>query len=178
MGVPRLGVISELQLPAYATDTAMRDPSLICDLHHSSLQCQILNPLSEARVEPASSWIIVGLVTTSHRNSRGESFKFWKCLGLQEVVHRFHNAFAHLCFHFLCLTPLKNLRVLPPREPETSSSEFKHCSIDFFFFFFFFFWFFRATPEAYGESQARGLIRAVVASLCQSHSNTTSESHL
>ena len=29
-----------------------------------------------------------------------------------------------------------------------------------------------AIPEAYGGSQARGLIRAVVASLCQSHSNT------
>ena len=47
MEVPRLGVELELQLPAYAT--AMRDPSHICDLHHNSQQCQILNPLSEAR---------------------------------------------------------------------------------------------------------------------------------
>ena len=40
---------SELQLLAYATATATTDPSRICDLHHSSRQCQILNSLSEAR---------------------------------------------------------------------------------------------------------------------------------
>ena len=33
MEVPRLGVQSELWLPAYATATAMQDPSRICDLH-------------------------------------------------------------------------------------------------------------------------------------------------
>ena len=49
MEVPRLGVESELQLPAYTTATATWDPSHVCDLHHSSLQHQILNPLSEAR---------------------------------------------------------------------------------------------------------------------------------
>ena len=49
MEVPRLGVKSELQLPAYTTATATQDLSSICDLHHSSWQCQILNPLSEAR---------------------------------------------------------------------------------------------------------------------------------
>ena len=32
MEVPRLGVQSELQLPAYTTTTATRDPSPICDL--------------------------------------------------------------------------------------------------------------------------------------------------
>ena len=49
MEVPRLGVESERQLPACATATAMPDLSHICDLHHSSRQCQILSPLSEAR---------------------------------------------------------------------------------------------------------------------------------
>ena len=49
MEVPKLGIESELQLPAYATGTAKWDPSCICDLYHSSWQCQILNPLSEAR---------------------------------------------------------------------------------------------------------------------------------
>ena len=39
----------ELQLLAYARATATRDPSRICDLHHSSRQCQILNPQSRAR---------------------------------------------------------------------------------------------------------------------------------
>ena len=45
MEVPRLGVESELQLPACAAE----DLNRVCDLHHSSLQCQILNPLREAR---------------------------------------------------------------------------------------------------------------------------------
>ena len=49
MKVPRLGVKSELQLPAQVTATATLDLSHICDLHHSSWQRQILNPLSEAR---------------------------------------------------------------------------------------------------------------------------------
>ena len=49
MEVPRLGVESELQLLAYATATATRDPSCIFDLHGRSQQRQILNPLGEAR---------------------------------------------------------------------------------------------------------------------------------
>ena len=49
MEVPRLGVKSELQLPAYTTDMAVWDPSRIWDLLHSSGQHWILNPLSEAR---------------------------------------------------------------------------------------------------------------------------------
>ena len=49
MEVPRLGVELELQLPTYATATAMPDPSGVCDLRPSSQQHQILNPLSEAR---------------------------------------------------------------------------------------------------------------------------------
>ena len=50
MDVPRLGVESELQLLAYTTATATATPDLshICELHHSSRQCRILNPLSEA----------------------------------------------------------------------------------------------------------------------------------
>ena len=36
-------------IEAVATATAMQDPSHVCDLHHSSQQCQILNPLSKAR---------------------------------------------------------------------------------------------------------------------------------
>ena len=46
MEVPRRGAISELQLPAYTTDTSTQDLSLICDLHRSSWQPQILDPLS------------------------------------------------------------------------------------------------------------------------------------
>ena len=46
MEVPKLGVKTELQLPAYtiAIATATLDLSCICDLHHSSQQCWILTP--------------------------------------------------------------------------------------------------------------------------------------
>ena len=49
MEIPGLGVELEMQLPTYATATAMQDMSRICELHHSSGQHWILNPLSEAR---------------------------------------------------------------------------------------------------------------------------------
>ena len=49
MEAPRLETEMELQLQAYATAIATWDPSLICNLHHSSQQCRILNPLSETR---------------------------------------------------------------------------------------------------------------------------------
>ena len=61
MEVPRLGDESELQLLACTTTIAMRDPSQVCDLHHSSRQCWIFNPLSEARdwthVLMDTSWV-------------------------------------------------------------------------------------------------------------------------
>ena len=58
--VPRLGTELKLQLLAHATATAScgvarrcssdpRDLSQVCDLHHSSQQWRILNPLSKAR---------------------------------------------------------------------------------------------------------------------------------
>ena len=34
---------------AYARPSATRDPSRVCNLHHSSQQRRIINPLSEAR---------------------------------------------------------------------------------------------------------------------------------
>ena len=49
MEVPRLGVRSKLQLPAYTTATATPDLSPICNVDHSSRQHPVLNPLSKAR---------------------------------------------------------------------------------------------------------------------------------
>ena len=49
MEVPRLGVEWEQQPLAYTTTTATSDPSCVCDLHHSSQQRWIPNPLSKAR---------------------------------------------------------------------------------------------------------------------------------
>ena len=49
MEIPRPGVESKLQLPVYITASATQDPSLTCNLHHSSRQRRILNPPCEAR---------------------------------------------------------------------------------------------------------------------------------
>ena len=49
MEVPRLGVKLELQVSTYTTVTAMPEPSLVCNLYHSSQQHWILNLLTEAR---------------------------------------------------------------------------------------------------------------------------------
>ena len=61
MEVPMLGVELVLQLLAYATAAATLDPSCICDLHHSSQQHHILNPLIEARDQTRilmdTSWV-------------------------------------------------------------------------------------------------------------------------
>ena len=59
MEVPRLGIESELQLPAYTTATATPDPSHVCDLHHGLWQCRILNPLSET-----GDWTLILMMTS------------------------------------------------------------------------------------------------------------------
>ena len=65
MEVPRLGVELELQPLIYTTATTKWDPSHVCNLHHSSWQLWILNPLSEARDRT------FGLMDTSQIHYRG-----------------------------------------------------------------------------------------------------------
>ena len=65
MEVPRLGVESELQLLAYTAATATRDPSRVCDLHHSSQRCQILNLQSQG-LNPQIRGYYWGLLVLSH----------------------------------------------------------------------------------------------------------------
>ena len=101
MEVPELGVKSELQLPAYTMARATLDPSHIFDLHHSSWQRQILNPLGETRVRTC---ILMdtsrGLNPLSHSgNSRAEILKCpWGFLPVQD--HSVINPSGHVC---LCL---------------------------------------------------------------------------
>ena len=83
MKVPRLEVELELQLLAYTTATATTDGNYVCDLHHSSWQPQILNPLSRARAQTYilmyTSWVHYHRATTGtprhsytlKKNSRG-----------------------------------------------------------------------------------------------------------
>ena len=48
-GNSHTGVESELQLPAYTTAKTTWDLSHVCNLHHSSQQCWLFNPLSKPR---------------------------------------------------------------------------------------------------------------------------------
>ena len=59
----QVGVYLELQLPATVIATVMQVLSSVCDLYHSSLQCWIPHPLRPG-IEPASSWILVGCIST------------------------------------------------------------------------------------------------------------------
>ena len=43
------------------------DLSCVCDLHHSSQPYQILNPLSNTRNQPATSWFLVGFISAAPR---------------------------------------------------------------------------------------------------------------
>ena len=134
----------------------MQDLSHICDLHHNSWQRWILNPLSEAReggicvlMDPSQihfPWAMTGTPLC-----------FW-----------FVRVSQFCWFFFLWLWDLWRVLVRC----------FVGClSIGVFLSFLGFVCvcLFRAAPMAHGGSQARGQIRAVAASLRQSHSNARSE---
>jgi len=76
MEVPRLGVKSELQLPAYTTATATPDPSRIFDLRHSSWQCCIFNPLSEPRGGTCILMDTGGVLNLLGHNGNSKKFIF------------------------------------------------------------------------------------------------------
>ena len=90
MEVPRLEVQLDLQLPAYATATAMWDLSHICNLHHSSLKHQILTYWARPGIEPTSSWISVGFVTTELQREFCSHFSY----------STFHNKQSHTIWNF------------------------------------------------------------------------------
>ena len=89
MELRRLGVKSELQLPAYVTVTATPDPSRIRDLHHSFGQHRILNSLSRgAGIKPSSSGIQVGFVVTEpQRELETDTYLF---RGLERLGQAFY----------------------------------------------------------------------------------------
>ena len=110
MEVPRVGVKLKLQLQAYTTATATRDPSRVCDLtyttahsqvcnlHHISQQCQIPDPLSEARdrtcILTDTKWIhfhcsIMGTPFPAILISRLKLLGWWS-QGLTRGTHRTH----------------------------------------------------------------------------------------
>ena len=98
MEVPRLGVKSELQPPVSTTATAMPDPSLVCDLHHSSRQHWIPNPLRRPGIKPATPRFLARFTS---------AVPWWELQG----THIFkHSAIAHVIDYsiFTCPGKLKN----------------------------------------------------------------------
>ena len=93
MEVPRLGVQSELRLLAYTTATATQDPSRVCDLHRSSRQRPILNPLSEVRNRTCNPMVpsgihfhcaATGIPTVPVVNNQKNSWSCWRDGSLAE----------------------------------------------------------------------------------------------
>ena len=78
MEVPRLGVQLELQLLAYSTAIAMQDLSRVCDLHHSSQQCRILNSLSKSRDRTCPRHSPPPPKKKDRERERWENSKKWK----------------------------------------------------------------------------------------------------
>ena len=85
-GSSSLRVRSELQLPAYTTAIATWDPSQVCDLHYSSQQQWIPDPLSKAR-DPTRILVDasgIRLLCATTRSLNGIVFVF-VCLGFFSV---------------------------------------------------------------------------------------------
>ena len=142
-------------------------------------------------IEPTSSWIPGGFITAEPQwELRKDSF-LPKLHNLPVSLSTSGSVTSHVivaksrcCYHgeagkfswaetfrwFLCLQ--SRCFPFPPRTQGCL------CGWTSLFFFFRSFCLSRATPAAYGGSQARGLIRAVAAGLHHSHSNTGSEPRL
>ena len=103
MEVPRLGVHPELQLPAYAIYTAMRDPSSVCDLHHSSQKYHILNPPSKARDQTAASWFLVGFLSAAPQQELQIAIGFYHRFCLISVPLNLLQSYLGIVgYQFLC----------------------------------------------------------------------------
>ena len=100
MVIPRLGVQLELQLLASTTATATSDLSRICDLHHSSWQCQILNSLSEAR-DPTRNLMVPSQISFCCAMTGTPHIYFLMFVDILELVFTIL-LFAFYLFHFFC----------------------------------------------------------------------------
>ena len=155
---PRLGVKKELHLSA--TDTW--DPSCVCDLHHSSRQCWILNPLSKARdwiqVLMDTSWVRYCSATTASLVLLFNSYIItmtWLYLSLFNKSPNLWAFYISISFHSsrrILLFKGVQTRWLKCSGSVNRLRKQMLCAILFFFFPLFF----RPRPAAYGSSQASG----------------------
>ena len=136
MGVLRLGVESDLQLLAYITATATWDPSSNCNLHHSSRQRWIPDPLSKAR-----DWTRILMDTSQMRcttmGTPNTLLLWFLCQAMVPVPTQLLNQKLHMTYvSSLALTHIIFYQKLLVQLPKYQTSSF------FFFFFLFFLFFF------------------------------------
>ena len=77
MEVPRLGVESDLQLPAYTTDTARQDLSCICDLQPQLMATPDPRPTELSEGED-STYIVM------------DTSRIWFCCATTGTLRRVH----------------------------------------------------------------------------------------
>ena len=111
----RLGVESELQLPAYTTAMVTRDPGLVCDLHHSSRQHRILNSLSEA-----GDWTCVlmypsQVLILSHNGNSGKHFLLSPLLSLMAVPMTYRRSWVR---DWIWACAWLGIESVPPQWPK------------------------------------------------------------
>ena len=130
MEIPRLGVELELQLPAYTT--AGQDPSHICKLHHSSLQCWILNPLSEARDQTYDVMVLRLVSTAPWQESPMGHPKSTSRLGLRRQNIQIIRAVTYLMASS-CRNSMPKYIIKPKKNISTNSSAIRNFnSIDIY----------------------------------------------
>ena len=120
-GSSRLGVKLELQKPAYPTATVMWDLNHVFDLHHSSGQHRIPNPLSEAR-----DWTLVLMDTSRVRYHWGvmETPVFMLSFWSLECISHLELKKDQPCFRYSTVTCGQWLIVLHDIATETVSQRF------------------------------------------------------
>ena len=100
MEVPRLGVELELQQQAYTTATATPDPRYVSNLHHSSRQSWIVNPLSKAR-DQTSNLMVPSRICFCCATMGTPFFRFFFQIGYYGIM-RFPCAVSRsFCMQFL-----------------------------------------------------------------------------
>ena len=109
-GCSRLGVESELQLLSYIIATATQDPSCICDLHHSSRQSRILNPLRKARDRTRNLMVPVQILFCCA--TRGTPYKFIFLITYPTIPNLYHLLHIKLLFKLILLESGFSLQIL------------------------------------------------------------------
>ena len=89
MEVPMLGVELELQLPAYTTATATTVPDLSASLTYTTAHSNVgsLTHGERPGMEPATSWFLVGLVSTAPQQELLSEYLFTRGKQVLPSVH-------------------------------------------------------------------------------------------